>query len=301
MVTSAKPNLFVIGAMKSATSSLHDYLNAHPDIYMSSVKEPCHFVPELGRTKGLEWYMSLFEDGADAVIRGESSVVYTHMPDHPGVADRIAAFAPDARFIYVMRDPVQRAVSHYWHRVRSHRVEENRSPLDAFREENCYLDYSDYALQLEPYLDRFGRDRVHVLTMESMRDNPLAAVSESIRFLGLAPEKLPTAAVQSRRHETPGVVTKKIGWLHRFRHGPLWNRIGPMFPKSIRKMGRKVSEPVAIDRSSVDMTEAIAYAQSQLLPRLERLDTLVQIDQSVWTTLHSCAPAPTSASSHPSV
>ncbi|RPI90677.1 MAG: sulfotransferase [Planctomycetaceae bacterium] len=281
-----RPNLFVIGAMKSGTSSLHDYLGTHPGIYMSSVKEPCHFVPELGRSQGLEWYLSLFAEGGECTYRGESSVVYTHLPDHPGVPERIDAFSPDARYIFIMRDPVERAVSHYWHRLKSKRVVERRDMESAFRENPVYFNYSDYAMQLRPYLDRFGADRVLSLTLEELSADTVRVMGSIYAWLGVAVDAVPEQGFQTVRHVTPKVITQKIGWLSRLRYSAAWNAMGPWVPAGLRKLGKRLSEPVTIDRASVPVDAAVEFAREQLRPRIEALRELLGRDFPEWKTLY---------------
>jgi len=109
-----RPNLFVIGAMKSGTSSLHATLAAHPQIFMCRKKEPDYFIEQCNWSRGERWYLSLFARAGDKPIIGESSTGYTQAPRFHGVPQRIRGFRPDARFVYIMRDPIERTISHYW-------------------------------------------------------------------------------------------------------------------------------------------------------------------------------------------
>src|SRR5580704_16187248 len=149
-----RPNLFIIGAMKSGTTTLHEYLDSHPQIAMSRVKEPGFFVEELTHRQGEDWYLSLFDQDSCFRYRGESSTHYTKLPVYQGVAERLFRFSPDARLIYIMRNPFERTMSHYWHNVRDTLYgRERRSPLKAIREQPDYVAFGDYAMQLEPYID----------------------------------------------------------------------------------------------------------------------------------------------------
>ena len=98
------PNLFVIGAMKCGTTSLHSYLNCHPDVLMSEKKETDFFVKELNWEKGLGWYKNLFD--GEATIIGESSQNYSKYQWWPGVPERISNLIESPKFVYVLRDPV---------------------------------------------------------------------------------------------------------------------------------------------------------------------------------------------------
>ncbi len=147
---SRKPNLFIIGAQKCGTTSLHHYLAAHPEIFLSEPKEPGYFVPEIDYyPRDREWYLGLFEGASGHRYVGESSTHYTKLPVYPGVVERIADFVDEApRFIYLMRDPIDRAVSHYWHDIR--KFHEHRPIEEAFRERVDYRAFSNYPMQLEP-------------------------------------------------------------------------------------------------------------------------------------------------------
>ena len=164
--------------MKSGTTYLNKLLAAHPAIFMCSPEEPSYFVDpkqlrklwpdtwDAGFWRSEEHYLQLFQSAGEAFLLGEASTNYTKLPLVPGVAERILHFNPDARFVYLMRDPVERTISHYWHMVRFHA--ERRPILEAVRAEPQYLDVSHYAMQLLPYLNLFGRDHVAILTYEQL-------------------------------------------------------------------------------------------------------------------------------------
>ena len=109
------PNLIVIGAAKCGTTSLHAYLDEHPEIAMSREKELHFFVDRKNWGRGIEWYEAQFD--ASAPVRGESSPGYSAYPLYEGVAERMARVVPDAKLVYLVRDPVERVVSHYTHRT----------------------------------------------------------------------------------------------------------------------------------------------------------------------------------------
>ena len=188
------PNLFVIGAMKSGTTTLHTALGSHPEILMSSYKEPQYFTGTYYRHR-LEfddrppdpdgrWYFDMFKPAHDdpgIKYAGESSADYTQRPVFEGCAGRIAAFNPAARILYIVRDPVERCVAHYWHNV--HIEYETRPPSEALWEDPRFIAFSDYAMQLQPYLEVFPREQIHVLTLESFRDDQAGALRD-LRMAG---------------------------------------------------------------------------------------------------------------------
>src|SRR5207244_9201435 len=105
------PNLVSIGASRCGTTSLHRYLDLHPDIAMSKTKELNFFVEERNWQRGVAWYEREFSDSAP--VRGEASPHYTAFPRYRGVAGRMARVVPEARLVYLVRDPIDRAISAY--------------------------------------------------------------------------------------------------------------------------------------------------------------------------------------------
>ncbi len=177
------PNLVIIGAMKSGTTSLHSYLDLHPQIFMSRIKELNFFVEEENWSRGLEWYKSNFEQPAQII--GESSPNYTKYPFFKGVAQRMHSLIPDAKLIYIVRDPIKRIVSHYIHRVADGL--EKRSFTEALADDwqtNHVITSSQYYRQLEQYLEYYSPDRILVISLEDLaRDSQPNAKAQGINTL----------------------------------------------------------------------------------------------------------------------
>ena len=108
------PNLVVIGAMKCATTSLHHYLTLHPGISMSRQRGLNFFLDE-NHERGSDWYAAQF-DGPEK-IHGDTSPRYANFPLNPGVPERMVRLLPRAKLIYLVREPVERVISHYTHYV----------------------------------------------------------------------------------------------------------------------------------------------------------------------------------------
>lgn len=287
MQTFPDVNLFIIGAMKSGTTSLHNYLAGHPDVFMCEPKEPGFFVEELAWSKGIDWYRNLFVQAGGKAVVGESSTHYTKLPIYKGVPERIAEFNPDARFIYLMRDPVERAISHYWHNVRDTKWGgEWRSMLSAVRRDPQYVAFSDYAMQLRPYLDIFGRERVFATTFERMAANPADLVREIFEWLqvdnGFQPE-----GIRRRWNAAPAEAqgVSGFGILNRLRHSRAWERLAPAVPHTLRRIGNHLAEK-SVDRSSQDVAAVERYLRPILRERTEEIKTLLGREFSEWTTLY---------------
>lgn len=189
----ALPNLIVIGAMKCATTAVHRYLDLHPEIAMSEPKELNFFTGPPHRRdepaarsagnwhRGVGWYAAQFRPSAP--VRGEASPGYTS-PSFPEAAERMARIVPEVRLVYLVRDPVERAVSQYLH----HRAEgtERRPIAEALLDpESQYLQRSRYHARLEPYLARFPRERIFICSQEELLANQRATLRELYRFAGV--------------------------------------------------------------------------------------------------------------------
>ena len=179
------PNFLIIGAQKAATTSLWAYLRSHPDAYLPDYKEPGFFVAEMNWSRGLEWYESLFEGAGGATALGEASPTYTMYPYFDGVPERIASVMPDAKLIYVMRDPVERMRSMYVQLLAD--GTERRPMNEALLYDSRYAVLSSYALQLERYFACFCRSNILLLTSEELHDHREAVMRRVCGFLGVDP------------------------------------------------------------------------------------------------------------------
>jgi Sulfotransferase domain len=180
----ALPNLVVVGGLKCGTTSLHHYLDLHPEVEMSRPKELNFFVDELNWALGPEWYASHFS--GDAPVRGESSPHYTNRPRFEGVAERMRSLLADPRLVYMVRDPIDRMLSHYLHNVGG--GYDDRTLADAFADlDSAYVSRSRYFFQLEPYLETFGEDRIEIVAREELKRDRPATMRRVFGFLGVDP------------------------------------------------------------------------------------------------------------------
>jgi hypothetical protein len=203
-VARALPDAMIIGAMKSGTSSLHYYLTQHPQVIAPLRKEVHYFDLNFGR--GEAWYRANFGRAGQGGLNLDSSPYYLF---HPQVPQRAHALVPDARLIVLLRDPVRRAYSHYWHERDKGReplsfedaiaAEPDRISRDHERlvrgeiersEAHQYFSYlarGRYAEQLERWLRVYPREQLLVLRFEDLAQEPLPVLYGALRFTGLPP------------------------------------------------------------------------------------------------------------------
>lgn len=177
-----RPDFIIIGAMKSATSTLHVQLSRQPGFWMSEPKEPNFFSDEEVWKKGLGWYADLFAGALPGDLRGESSTHYTKAPDYPECLARMREHVPDARLIYIMRHPVDRLISHYMHGWLEASM--TGSIDEAVSRYPQLVDYGRYAMQLEPFLASFGPDRILPVFFERLIRHPQQELERVCSFLG---------------------------------------------------------------------------------------------------------------------
>ncbi|WP_251923349.1 sulfotransferase family protein [Salinibacter ruber] len=299
------PNTFIIGAAKSGTTSLYDYLHQHPDVYMSPVKEPCFFAyaenpPEMAgpgdaeanRESGvvytMEDYRALFSRATNESVVGEASPVYLYDEDAPRL---LQDQCPDAVLIAVLRNPIERAYSHYLQLLQSGRepLENFEAALDAEDERVAagwewswhYRRMGLYGQQLARYLEYFDREQLHVYRFEELTEDPPGFAQTVYRMLGVDPSFTPDTGVRRRATGVP-----QFDWLHRFIGTP---------DHFLRRWSRFVLPEVVRDR--ILMTVRNANLQKPPLPdvaraRLEdvyrddvhRLEALLDRSFSDWLT-----------------
>ncbi|HYL37194.1 MAG TPA: sulfotransferase [Bryobacteraceae bacterium] len=231
------PNFFIVGAPKAGTTSLYHYLDQHPQIYMSPIKEPNYFATEVRLegfseefqkqvrkdVKALEkylngpmsrkrfgglvttWpdYLKLFQNVRDEEAIGEASVCYLWSESAPR---NILSQLPGARIVMVLRDPAERAFSQYAQGVANGGIRDSfRAHVDKgihgsggrFNRAHPFLELGLYYAQVKRYLDLFPRERVHIAFYEEWQTDPSALITGVLGFLGVDDSFKPD---MSRRH-----------------------------------------------------------------------------------------------------
>lgn len=172
----------IIGAMKCGTSSLAHMVSLHPDISFSKPKEPQFFSNYHDWRHRLDQYHSHFTKSAK--LYGEGSTNYTKYPDFRwNIWDDIYEYNKNMKFIYVVRDPVERIISHYSHIYETGFTDD---PIDvALRRIPGLINTTRYYTQISPYIKKFGREQVHIVLFDQMIKQPTTVLNDIFHFLGL--------------------------------------------------------------------------------------------------------------------
>lgn len=247
MAQTCLPTFFVIGAAKCGTQSLHKYLDEHPEISMSLIKEPCVYSEPRWLDKH-EDYEGQFD--RTVACRGESTTGYTRYPVEGDAAPLIHQAVPDAKLIYLIRDPIDRILSDFVHH--STAGWEPRPINEALRTfedpENYYVCTSRYWMQVERYLDRFDASSLLVLEQADLRERRASTMAAIFSFLDVDPGfSSPEFQIETDRREDnvsyEGVVARlRRSALGRgFRKLPARQRL-PV-SRAIRRLLRTVPRP----------------------------------------------------------
>lgn len=180
---SVQVDFFCVGGNKCGTTWLSEMARQHPDLNVSSNKEPQFFTNNWD--KGWDWYARNWADATG--VRGEFSTSYLHDPD---AIERIAEYFPDAKIVAVLRQPLERAISHLRHQLR---VNDRRGDdYAAFLEKwPTVVRCSTYAWKIRLYEEKFRREQVKILLYDQIKDQPRETLREVFRFLGVNPEFAP--------------------------------------------------------------------------------------------------------------
>ncbi len=277
----ARPTFLIIGAMKCGTTSLHHYLRLHPEIQIPPVKEPNFFSGPPGdfpypvgskRIDRLDKYERLFDPTIR--VRGEASPNYAVYPQRAGVPERIREVIPDAKFIYLVRDPVARTVSHYHLHVST--VNERRTLRDALGDlsdpYSSYICPSLYAMQLDQYLQFFPPTNILVIDQADLLTDRQATLREIFAFLSVDDSFVSPEFAEEmntgREHRTYSRLIALIAWA---RTTPLQGlpRGWRVFMR--RSMQRAVSRPLEAPTLDEDLRSRLQELYADDVSRLREL------------------------------
>lgn len=225
----------VIGAMRAGTTTLHSLLSRHGSITMSRDKETDYFIAEKNYARGPDWYAAQFEPGRP--IRGEASPNYSKARDFPGVPRRLADQCPDARLIYVVRDPVQRAVSQYGH---SWNMGQPLPPPEALADSHEYLsllDISSYARQLDAWRVQFLDDQILIVDFDRLTSDPQPQIDRILDHIGAAPMQLGAAGA----HNSGAQLSRVPRPLLRLAQGPMRPVLTALLDQRARDRLRRIA------------------------------------------------------------
>jgi len=187
-VRTALPDFLVIGGMKCATTTLYEDFRLNPEIFLPGKELNALLNPDCVTESGVKAYSDLFRSAGQSQLRGDVSTEYSMLPRHTNVAERaFEILGESAKIIYLVRNPVERALSHHMHSFNTHGPEVIGDDIN--REIHSHpnlVDFGKYAMQLRPWIDKFGISSIKVVRFEDYTADRVTVLSEICEFLGVA-------------------------------------------------------------------------------------------------------------------
>ena len=262
------PNFLIIGAARSGTTSLYNQIKRHPDIFVASEKEPTFF-SENGEGKwhlGIDWYENLFKEWNGESAVGEASTSYTKAPVYGDAPAKIYEVIPDARLIYILRDPMAQIVSHYRHMVYFYGL---RHSLDnALMNSSFLVDVASYGYQLKNCLQCFRLEKILVIQFEEYIADPVRCSKGVFRFLEVDDRvSLPVTKADNtsdgwRIERWPRVQKRLKGWQR--------------LPRLLKWMLTKPLPQPSMNEASYERVMGV------IGPDVDELKKLVELDYDLW-------------------
>ncbi len=275
------PDFLIIGAMKAGTTTLYRDLLTNPQVFFPLDKEPGNLASDDVLTEaGRRRYASIFKAARSDQICGEASTAYTKLPDIRGVPERARQVLGDQlRVIYLVREPVSRIISQHDH---EHVCNNMGADINqAVRESDQLINYSLYAMQIEPWLERLGPDRVRIIHFESYVEDRRRTVSSLCEYLGIAPRP---EFVKPDDVFNPGDAKPAAAGLVWRMTKSRWYRKGvrPLLPMGLKSRLRAALLPKAPPRPDPPTLQTVDYIIDRVRDSAERLRKLMGWSEPLW-------------------
>lgn len=288
-----KPNFFIIGAVKGGTTSLYVYLKQHPQVFMTSRKEPNFFLHDVANPspevpiQSWKEYAALFKEVTNESVIGEASPGYLASSTAYG---RIAAYAPDSKLLSVLRNPCDRAYSHFLMKYRSQLVDMRETEvldyfLTMFQEDRSLMLHGFYFESLQRYLSVFDRSQMEIFLFEDLKNNLDEMMKQIFRFLDVET----MFQISTATYNKGGIPKNKTQYA-------LMNTLRYSFNKTLKPfMPEKVIEPIydlynTVKNRNLSVPPNLSFECRKILidnyrEDILRLQDLLQRDLSQWSEL----------------
>lgn len=220
------PNLFIVGAPKCGTTSLHGYLGQHPDIFMAEPKEPYYFLSDMPHQERFDEkaYMALFANAGEVQYAGEASVWYLYSS---AAASNIRDFCPRARIIIMLRNPADLLYSLHHRSLHTanedifdfeealaaepERRQRRRIPATAYFPDGlCYRQVVDFVPQVRRYLDAFGRSSVRIVLFDDFVNDTAGVYRDTLTWLNVDDDFEPDLTRRNVSRPLPNLALQRF-------------------------------------------------------------------------------------------
>jgi hypothetical protein len=266
------PDFLLIGAQKSGTTTLYNDLAAQDAICVSTIKEPSVLLRIPEDDKAIEYYGRLFEVEPRHRRFGEGSTLYTQLPTHPAVAARARSLlGAELQLLYIVRNPVERAISHHYHAFSRGRAGPDVNA--AVRSDAAFVDHGRYAMQLEPWLNEFARENLLVLRFEDYIKDRAAVLARVGDFLGVPVD---AARIDTGKAYNKSEGNRVYGYLRPLMSKDIYRLwVRRAIPERLRRRVRDLVAPKAPPPPAPPRPDTIDYLIERLAPDAARLSALL--------------------------
>lgn len=256
------PAFLIIGAQKSGTTTLSKDLSQHPQVYIPDCKEVSSLIYDAVLTRrGKKTYGDYFRRAKREQICGDAATAYSRLPTFQRVPERaVEVLGKELKIIYIVRDPVDRIVSHHAHALSN----ENISPdiNEAVRARSEFIEYSRYAMQIDAWLQYFKPGNIRIVHFETYSRDRRSIINDIVKFLGLPHFDLPDLqSIHNRAEER----RKTSRFLRRWLVSKSYKaHLKPIVPRGIRKVIRDmITTPAPLPSVSMS-TETEEWIRREL-------------------------------------
>ena len=263
-----KPNFFLVGWPKSGTTWLYNCFKEHPDVYVTN-RDTVHYF-SLNYHRGIKWYEKFYQDVKKERLITDLTPNYAL---DPKCAKRISEFNKDAKILFILRNPIKRAFSHYWHQKKKGRIDYtfedtlHYSNLGNFDMYQLFIRPGFYSEFLKPYFDIFDKKKLKIILFENLKDNADSFLKEIYAF-GEVDNKF-----------KPSILNEKINTATK----PSANNNLGLQNKIKKKLGLK--KPPALNEYKQGIAPQFYQELWELyLPEIERLENQFELNLNHWKT-----------------
>ena len=275
-------DFLVIGAMKSATTTLYQDLSLNPRIYLAVKELGLLKSPAVVSESGRKAYAAHFAAAKAGQVCGDISTEYSKSPDYPDTAVHARqVLGENAKIIYMVREPVARLLSHHQHMMNARGAEQMGEDINAEIDKRAELiNYSRYAMQLAPWMENFGRKNIHVIVFEQYVRNRTQVANAVCDFLGVPRVDLQIDGEGANRGESRRVANKL--WAAIITSRFYRSGLRGMLPTSVRQMFAKTLLKPAVQRRIPASPATLARIIDQLAPDAQQLQKMLDAPAPFW-------------------
>lgn len=279
-----RPDFLVIGGMKCATTTMHEDLSMHPQIECGKKELNALLKSDLNEIATI--YKENFRVAKAEQLLGDVSADYSTLPTNPGVAQRALEIAPDLKIVYIVRDPVRRAISHHKHMVNWSGA--GKMPPDineAIKNHPELISYSCYAMQLQTWIEAFGLDNILAVKFEDYVSDRVAVAGRVCRFLGLPEAELELSESGANRGESRLYAGK---WIFQLYQSRIFKKVlQPAAPASLRRVLRRLLLRKNQQPKIPPTRETLEKIVTGVRADVAKFETLFELETPLWNLENS--------------